>query len=152
MLSIIKRQSAGRITRRDYMLQGLTIEVPRDRQADCLARIGADEVRIITRADVAAALRTVRRATRPDCLPANVREAMRLTRTYLGGRCELFALAGPAKRSCRKHILEVLRGAKVKANECGINALEAALYEAAGVRGSCGANRARHFFRLAAGV
>lgn len=48
------------------------------------------------------------------------REAVRLLGIYTGGRFDLiFALTGPAKRSCRVHILRSLLGEKHPAKDCG---------------------------------
>jgi hypothetical protein len=74
-------------------------------------------------------------------LPDNTKAALALLGTYTGGRFDPAMLTGPAKRSCRKHILEALRGDKVKSAECGITVVEAALIEAAGATGDCQAAR-----------
>jgi hypothetical protein len=82
-------------------------------------------------------------------LAPNVAESLRLLRTYCGGYASVWALAGPQKRTCRKHVLEVLHGRKVKSTECGVNALRDALYAATGVTGGCEAERQQALFALA---
>ncbi len=55
-------------------------------------------------------------------------EALKLLRTYCGGTLFFRRLTGPAKATCRAHILSVLTGTKVPKSKAGIHALEEALY------------------------
>lgn len=61
----------------------------------------------------------------------NIHEAVRLLGAYSAGRFEIWALAGPAKASCRAHVMSELAGHRVPQKNAGVSALEKAFYEIA---------------------
>lgn len=55
-------------------------------------------------------------------------EAVRLLGAYTAGTYDLWSLAGPAKASCRAHIMSALQGRKVPQKESGVTMLRSAFY------------------------
>jgi hypothetical protein len=82
----------------------------------------------------------------------NLSEAIRLLGVYTAGRFDVWMLAGGAKASCRAHVLSVLTGARVPQSKAGVNALRAALNEAANITGDCIAHREENFVTFCKGV
>lgn len=68
-------------------------------------------------------------------------EALKLLQTYTAGRFDVWNLFGPAKASCRAHIMSALAGKRIPQSQSGVNALRAAFYEIAKPEGSCPAVR-----------
>lgn len=69
-------------------------------------------------------------------LTESQKEAIRLLGIYTAERFD-FQLWGPAKASCRAHILSALMGECVPQRKAGITALRSALIALSGVHGSC---------------
>jgi hypothetical protein len=75
----------------------------------------------------------------------NTVEALKLVKTYAGGRFHIWNLAGNAKASCRAHIMSVLLGVKMPQIKAGMTAMAAALLDAVGAAGDCPAARESDF-------
>jgi hypothetical protein len=80
---------------------------------------------------------------------AKLAEALRLVGVYSGGRFDLWALAGPAKASCRAHVMSAFTGAKVPQSKAGVFAIQAALFGALNPPGDCQATRDENFRAMA---
>jgi hypothetical protein len=76
-------------------------------------------------------------------------EARRLYLAYTGDRCRIDSLYGPAKASCRAHILSALRGVKVTQSKAGWSMFREAIYELFGATGDCSAAREDSLAELA---
>lgn len=61
-------------------------------------------------------------------LNPNELEALRLTGVYTAGHFDLWTLVGPAKATCRAHIMSVLRGHRVPQARAGITVLQSTLW------------------------
>lgn len=82
-------------------------------------------------------------------MTANELEALRLTKTYTAGRFDVWMLAGPAKASCRAHIMSVLAGRRWPQSKSGVTALRDALWAICNPPGECLAQREDHFITWA---
>ncbi len=73
----------------------------------------------------------------------NIREAVRLLGVYTAGRFDIWALAGPARASCRAHVMSVLTGTRTPQAKAGVTMMREAFYTVAGdsIVGSCIAQR-----------
>ena len=82
------------------------------------------------------------------------REVARLLAIYTGGRISHYSwsLTGPAKASCRAHIMSEIIGRKATQRESGINALESALFLVFEPMGDCLASRRDHLAKLCRGL
>ncbi len=69
----------------------------------------------------------------------NQREALRLLGVYTAGRFDPWILMGPAKASCRAHIMSVLQGKRVPQSKAGVTAIKDAFYAIAKPIGNCSA-------------
>lgn len=67
----------------------------------------------------------------------NVLEAIRLFGAYTGGRFSFSLLTGPAKASCRTHILSALLGTRIPQSAAGINRLRDEMFNAGGIPDGC---------------
>lgn len=76
-------------------------------------------------------------------------EALRLLKIYTAGSCIIYNLAGPAKASCRAHIMSAIKGRKMPQSQSGITALTREFYTLAQVTGNCGAAREENFINWA---
>ena len=70
---------------------------------------------------------------------------------YTAGRMDVYALAGSARASCRKHVLEALTGQKQTQAKAGVTALRAAIYAAGNITGDCEAHRETKFIHWGEG-
>ncbi len=80
-----------------------------------------------------------------------LREACRIIGVYTANRFNTWALAGPARASCRAHVMSVLMGRKMPQSKSGVTAIEAELHRRAGIEmspDSCSASRQREFTNL----
>jgi hypothetical protein len=68
---------------------------------------------------------------------------------YTAGRYDINALAGPAKASCRAHVMSALYGKRVPQSKAGINAMWSAFFVIAGVDGNCIRHREDAFIEWA---
>ena len=70
-----------------------------------------------------------------------LKEAVRVLGAY-SPRFDIWALAGPARASCRAHVMAVLLGVpKVPQAKAGVNALRSEFYARARIAGNCEAVR-----------
>ena len=76
-------------------------------------------------------------------------EAKRLFRVYTGGTGRIDALYGPAKASCRAHILSALQGERVPQRRAGWTVFRQAMFGLFGASGDCLAARERALAELA---
>lgn len=71
----------------------------------------------------------------------NLIEAARLLGVYTAGRFDVWAMAGPAKRKCRQHVMTILvngpDGRKIPQAKCGVTAIVREFNDRAGIDGSC---------------
>lgn len=81
---------------------------------------------------------------------AELCEACRLLHVYTGGRCDVWALAGPAKASCRAHVMSALMGKKMPQAKSGVTAILGEINRRAGLvePGSYPASRERELTDL----
>ena len=75
----------------------------------------------------------------------NTREAVRLLGVYTAGRFDLWALAGPARASCRAHVASALAGRKVPQSKAGVTMLRDSFYAIANPDGDHMAGRESSF-------
>lgn len=68
---------------------------------------------------------------------ANQLEFLRLLGVYTAGRFDVWALAGPAKASCRAHVMSALAMAKVPQSRAGVTVIWEALRCIVKPEGSC---------------
>lgn len=61
--------------------------------------------------------------------------AAKLLLTYTAGRSDIWMLAGPAKASCRAHVMSVLLGRKTPQSKSGVTAIVAEFHARAGITG-----------------
>lgn len=73
------------------------------------------------------------------------REAIKLLGTYTAGSFDVWALAGPAKASCRAHVMSALMGQKMPQSKSGVNAIIAAFYSRCSITGDHIAGRDKNF-------
>ncbi len=78
----------------------------------------------------------------------SVKEAIRLLGVYTAGRFDVWALMGPAKASCRAHVMSVLCEHKMPQAKSGVTAIRAKFYAALGIAGNCEAIREDVFRQL----
>ena len=81
-------------------------------------------------------------------IDVELRGACRLLGVYTANRFDVWALAGPARASCRAHIASVLLGRKVPQAKAGVTMLRDELFTRSGVTGNCLAAREEAFIRL----
>lgn len=75
-------------------------------------------------------------------LNPNQTAALRLLGVYTAGRFDFWILAGPAKASCRAHIMSALAGYRVPQSRAGVTALRLAFHAfAQPPQGGCNAER-----------
>ena len=72
-------------------------------------------------------------------------EAVRLLGAYTAGRFEVWELAGPAKASCRAHVMSALMGRKIPQAKSGVNAILEAFFARLEIDGSCRAVQEDNF-------
>lgn len=81
-----------------------------------------------------------------------VKEAIRLLGVYTARRFDVYALAGPAKASCRAHIMSAIRGRRCTQRESGITVIRDALFAQCGIAGGCLAEREDNFREFCLGL
>ena len=74
-----------------------------------------------------------------------ISEAIRILGIYTAGSFDIWALAGPAKASCRAHVLSTLLSKNTPQSKAGVNALRDAFYNACSIDGECPAHREEKF-------
>ena len=74
-----------------------------------------------------------------------LQNAIKLLGTYTAGRYDIWALAGPAKASCRAHIMSELLDRKTPQSKSGVNAIRAEFERQCGITGNCIAIREDNF-------
>lgn len=67
----------------------------------------------------------------------NLKEGLRVLGVYTAGRFDFYALAGDAKGTCRKHVMEALLEQKMPIAKCGITAMRQVFHLALGVQRDC---------------
>ncbi len=83
--------------------------------------------------------------------PPQLVEAVRLLGIYTAGRFDAWLLAGPAKASCRAHVMSALAGQRMPQSKSGVVAIRAELYRQSAIAGcdfsgcDCEALRERAF-------
>lgn len=75
-------------------------------------------------------------------------EAIRILGIYTAGRFDIWALSGPAKASCRAHVLSTLLNKSVPKSKAGVNAIRDAFYSACKIEGECPAHRESNFAKF----
>lgn len=85
---------------------------------------------------------TTTTATIPD---ERIQAAAKLLRTYAGQWYQIDNLAGPAKASCRAHVMSTLLGVKTPQSKAGITAIREAFYAAVGLGHDCLARQEHEF-------
>lgn len=82
---------------------------------------------------------------------AELYEACRLLAAYTAYRIDPWILAGPAKASCRAHVMSALMGRRMPQSKSGVSALKDELHRRAGIEktaDSCSASRDREFYEI----
>lgn len=82
----------------------------------------------------------------------NQREFLRLLGVYTGGRFDPWNLAGPAKASCRAHIMSALAMSKVPQARAGVTVIWESLKLITQPQGSCLAMQERDAANRAAAL
>lgn len=72
-------------------------------------------------------------------------EAIRILGIYTAGRYDIWSLSGPAKASCRAHVLSTLLDRTVPKSKAGVNAIRDAFWTACSITGECPAHREENF-------
>ena len=74
-----------------------------------------------------------------------LQQAIRTLGAYTAGRFDIWLLAGPAKASCRAHVMSDLLGVRTPQSKSGVFAIRAEFYRQAGIAGGCEAQREESF-------
>ena len=69
----------------------------------------------------------------------SLKEGLRVLHAYTAGHFDFYLLAGDAKKTIRKHVMEAILEQKMPIAKCGITAMRQVFHEALGVRRDCGA-------------
>ena len=85
--------------------------------------------------------------TDKSTLTKNQLEALRLLRVYQGDSRDFWALSGPAKGSCRAHIMSALAGERVPQRLSGVGLLQKTFLSMAGVAPECMARMEDAFWK-----
>ena len=81
-------------------------------------------------------------------MEVTTREAIRVLGMYTAGRFDIWALAGPARASCRAHVMSVLLGKKTPQAKSGVNAIRSEFERRLNPAGDCIAIRERNFIAI----
>ncbi|MEK7704319.1 MAG: hypothetical protein AAB426_05120 [Myxococcota bacterium] len=82
----------------------------------------------------------------------NLKEGLRVLHAYTAGHFNFHMLAGDAKKTVRKQVMEALLEQKMPIAKCGITAMRQAFHEALGVQRDCIAREDDDFIAKARAV
>ena len=76
-------------------------------------------------------------------------EALKLLGVYSGNSFDVWRLAGPAKASCRAHIMSIFNDKRTPQSKSGVTVLRSSLWGLFNLSGNCQARRETDFINKA---